>query len=264
MAKSECWLDVDGAGPFAQKGFTYCQSCVDAKVAANRSRSTATRCRGAAKRLHRPGHRAELDHAHRQAARRPAVRGWLLAPYVLPGQDLRGGARGRARAAREGAADTGFELLRGAHHREAARLRGDDRGHHRRGVEGRHRHPLLVRPRRHRAEPHKRTTYGWGCVYPVDVMLKSAEAVEKRAAREDGRQGARARAACLRRSRRRDRETRSQGSGRAALAAGPEEPPPLAGSVPPSTDRALSPMDDALAPSMEDAPAPSANSAFAP
>ncbi|MBI3180134.1 MAG: hypothetical protein HYZ27_10760, partial [Deltaproteobacteria bacterium] len=26
---------------------------------------------------------------------------------------------------------------------------------------------------------HKRSTYGWGCVYPVDVMLKAVESVEQ-------------------------------------------------------------------------------------
>jgi len=180
MAETEFWLDDGGTGPFAQKSFTYAHTCIDAKVAASTFKVDLKALRGKGK-----GKGISPKHVPTWIARTGKQPGGRLCAvgFSLPTfhpdktfdvvvEDV------RSQLAMV------LQTLVSSYHEElttdryqlfemmtVATTQAVSKGaiitafwHDRDGIG-----PFNK----------KRTTYGWGCVYPVDVMKRSIEAVEK-------------------------------------------------------------------------------------
>ncbi len=180
MAESDFWLDVDAVGPFKQENFTYAHSCIDAKVAAGAFNFDASKVRKKSSKKDPIGPQYVPSWIRRtgtQSGGRLCAVGFSLPTFhpdktfVVVVEDV------RAQLAHvlttlvssyyEELTTTRYQYVEAM---TVATTQAISKGaivtdfwYDRAGIGpfGR-----------------KRTTYGWGCVYPVDVMLKTIENVE--------------------------------------------------------------------------------------
>lgn len=187
MAETEFWLDVNGVGPFAQNDFTYAHACIDARVAADELNVDAKALEKGSATKERITPAKVPSWVHRtgkQPGGRLCAVGFSLPTFhpdktfVIVVEDV------RAQVARvlETLVSSYYEELSTDKYQviEAmtvatteALSKGavvTDFWYDRDGIG---------------PYGHKRTTYGWGCVYPVDVMLESVQAVEEQLPEEE-------------------------------------------------------------------------------
>ncbi|MBI5510038.1 MAG: hypothetical protein HY903_14875 [Deltaproteobacteria bacterium] len=186
MAKLAFWIDVLGEGPFQQKNFTYGRACVDAKIAASTFRVDAKAVAGTAtaKKKKKKSKESEpvgpawLNRTGTQPGGRLCAVGFSLPTFnpentfevvvedvrtqlALVLQTLVSSYSEELTTDRS----TALEMMTVATTQAVSKgaivtdFWYDDDG---------------LGPYRKR-----RTTYGWGCVYPVDVMRKSVDSLAK-------------------------------------------------------------------------------------
>ncbi len=181
MATTEHWLDVAGAGPYAQKSFTYAYACIDAKVAASSFKIDPKMMKAGARppAVNRPDKVPKwLKRTGKQPGGRLCAVGFSL-PTFHPDktfevvvEDIRGQLahvlETLVSSYTEELTTKGYQLYE---QMTVASTQAISKGaivtdfwYDRDGKGPNH---------------HKRSTYGWGCIYPVDVMLKAVESVEQ-------------------------------------------------------------------------------------
>jgi hypothetical protein len=180
MAKTEFWLDEGGTGPFQQRNFTYAHTCIDAKLAADTLRVHVADLKGPGKRQPQTPARVPdwIRRTGKQAGGRLCAVGFSL-PTFHPDktfdvvvEDI----RSQLADVLQTLVSSYYEELSSHRYQlyemmTVATTQAISKGaivtsywYDRDGIG----------PFRR-----KRSTYGWGCVYPVDVMKTSIASVEK-------------------------------------------------------------------------------------
>jgi hypothetical protein len=186
LAETDFWYDKDGTGPFAAKSFTYAQSCIDAKVAADKFHVDAKAVAGNSDtslvnpqlvpkwlswrgtqpggRLCAIGFSSPMFHADKTfvgvvediRGQLSRVLQTLVSSYYEELTTTRGAAYEAMTVATTDAISKGAIVTHYWYDR-------DGRG------------PIKQ----------KRSTYGWGCIYPVEVLEQSVAAAEASAPPEE-------------------------------------------------------------------------------
>lgn len=185
LAETEYWLDVEGEGPFAAPGFTYAHTCIDASIAADTFELDAAELTGADDgSLISPDQVPDwLDDAGKKSDGRLCAIGFSL-PTFHPDktfQKVVEDVRWQLSEVIKTFVSTYFEELtttrfQAMESMTLATTEGVSKG-------------VIVTHYwydRDGSGPvgEKRSTYGLGCVYPVEILVSSAAAVEE-AAPED-------------------------------------------------------------------------------
>ena len=185
MAKTDYWVDADGLGPFKQKNFTYAHSCVDAKMAASTFRVDPKIISGAAKAkkakhiVWMPTMTPEwIDKTGTQPGNRLCAVGFSLPTFHAENtfevviEDIRSQlAQVLQTLVSSYTEDLSTEKATAVEMMTVASTQAVSKG-------------AVVTDfwyDEHGVGPFqkKRTTYGWGCVYPIEVMKKTVESLQK-------------------------------------------------------------------------------------
>lgn len=180
LAEVEYWLDKDGVGPFAQKRFTYANACVELTKAANTFKVDPKKMANKKPRSSNPNEVPRwINRTGKQKGNRLCAVGFSEPMFFADNtfeaviEDIRGQlsdaietlvsqyseelTTNRAQFVEVMTVATTQAISKGAVVTDFWFDR-DGRG-----------------PNKHRL-----TTYGWGCVYPVEVMERTAEAVQQK------------------------------------------------------------------------------------
>jgi hypothetical protein len=180
LVDTEYWLDEGGTGPFAQKSFTYAHSCLDATVAAAAFKIDVEKLRGRGQPEPISPQRVPrwIQRTGKQPGGRLCAVGFSL-PTFHPAKTFDvvvEDVRSQLAEVLQTLVSSYYEELTTNRHQlfemmTVASTQAISKGaiitafwYDRDGI-GPYRR--------------KRTTYGWGCVYPVDVMKSAIRSVEK-------------------------------------------------------------------------------------
>jgi hypothetical protein len=180
LVDTEYWLDEGGTGPFAQKSFTYAHSCLDATVAAATFKVDVERLRGRGKPESISPRRVPrwIQRTGKQPGGRLCAVGFSL-PTFHPDKTFDvvvEDVRSQLAEVLQTLVSSYYEELTTNRYQlfemmTVASTQAVSKGaiitafwYDRDGIGPFQR---------------KRTTYGWGCVYPVDVMKSAIRSVEK-------------------------------------------------------------------------------------
>jgi len=181
MVKTEFWLDVKGKGPYVSKGFIYANACIDASVAAANLKIDKKYLKKGKKKRRRvsPKHVPWwIKRDGKQKGGRLCAVGFSL-PMFHPDKTFQAvveDIRTQLAMVLQTFVSSYYEELatnRGAAY-EAMTMATTDMVSKGAVVT----HYWYDRDGK---GPNKKTrsTYGWGCVYPVDVLLRSVEVVQE-------------------------------------------------------------------------------------
>jgi hypothetical protein len=187
MAKTDFWLDADGVGPFRQKSFTYAHSCVDSKMAANTLKVDPKAIAGSAKTKSKKGTTAPFAPTQQpdwigktgtQPGNRLCAVGFSLPTFHAENtfevviEDIRAQlAEVLQTLVSSYSEDLSTETTTIVEMMTVASTQAISKG-------------AVVTDfwyDEHGIGPYskRRTTYGWGCVYPIEVMKKTVQSLEK-------------------------------------------------------------------------------------
>lgn len=179
LANTEFWLDTQGQGPFAQKNFTYARACMDAAQASAQFKLNYAVFKKARDRTTRPEDRPTwLDKSGVQAGGRLCAVGFSL-PMFHADKTFEGvieDVRGQLAEVISTLVSSYYEELTNNRTQIFEAMTVASTQAIAKGVIVTH---YWFDKRGQGPYKKKLSTYGWGCVYPVDVMRSTVAAVEK-------------------------------------------------------------------------------------
>jgi hypothetical protein len=179
LAEVEYWLDRDAVGPFAQQNFTYAKACVGASKVAATFKLDAVKL----KRAHKPSTVSPnvvpwwINRTGKQKGGRLCAVGFSLPMFFADNtfeaviEDIRAQlARVIQTLVSQYSEELSSERSEAVELMTVASTQAVSKG----AIVTRFWYDRDGRGPEH----HERTTYGWGCVYPVDVLEQSLTAVQ--------------------------------------------------------------------------------------